>query len=247
MISAVILTKNEEKNIQACLETLSWCDEILVIDDNSTDRTVEIAKKKGATVFVHALAHDFSAQRNFGLQKAKEDWVIFVDADERISSGLWYEIMASINNPIGGFAGFYLKRRDYMWGKELLHGETGNIQLLRIAKKDAGKWEGQVHEQWKTKGKTMVLKNTLSHYPHQTVKEFLQEINYYSDLRSQELFAQKVKVSWVWIIVFPKAKFVVNYIFKGGFLDGIQGLVFALMMSFHSFLVRGKLWFLWNK
>lgn len=247
MISAVVLTKNEEKNIAACLETLSWCDEVIVIDDISTDKTVQIAKKMGATVYEHALAHDFSAQRNFGLQKAKEDWVLFVDADERISSALWYEIMASINNPIGGYVGFYLKRRDIMWGKELQHGETGNIKLLRIAKKDAGVWEGQVHERWKIKGKTMVLKNILTHYPHQTVKEFLQEINYYTDLRSKELYAQKVRTSWVWIIFYSKAKFVYNYIVKLGFLDGLQGLVFALMMSFHSFLVRSKLWLLWEK
>src|SRR5687767_12381044 len=99
MISVVIITKNEEKNIEECLSSVSWCDEIIVIDDNSDDKTAEIAKNKGAKVITHALNNDFSAQRNFGLSVAKGDYVLFVDADERISPALWYEIMAITNDP----------------------------------------------------------------------------------------------------------------------------------------------------
>lgn len=247
MISAVVLTKNEEKNIKACLETLSWCDEILVIDDNSEDKTIEIVKKTGAKVFIRLLNNNFAAQRNFGLEKAKGDWVLFIDADERVSSALWYEIMATINTPFDNYSGFYLKRRDVMWGKELRHGETGNIKLLRLARKDAGKWQGRVHEVWKIKGKTATLNNPLSHFPHQSVAEFLREINHYTDIRANELFEKKIAVYWWEILLYPKAKFLFNYIFRGGFLDGLQGLVFALMMSFHSFLVRSKLWLLRQK
>jgi glycosyltransferase involved in cell wall biosynthesis len=247
MISAVILTKNEEKNIAECLQSLSWCDEILVIDDNSTDKTIALAKKLGATVLTHSLPHDFSAQRNFGLQKAKNEWVLFIDADERVSSALWYEIMASINEPQQLYTGFYFKRVDVIWGKTLSHGELSNLKLLRLAKKDAGRWEGSVHERWKITGKTTVLQNTLLHYPHQTVEEFLREINYYTDLQAKDLYSKKTRVSWWSIIVYPKAKFVVNYFCKAGFLDGMPGLVFALIMSFHSFLTRGKLWLLYQK
>src|ERR1700722_13133913 len=100
MISAVILTKNEEKNIGACLDSTSWCDEKIVIDDHSTDKTVEIAKKRGATVISHSMQNDFSGQRNFGLEKAKGDWVFFIDADERVSSALWYEIMQHTSESI---------------------------------------------------------------------------------------------------------------------------------------------------
>ncbi len=247
MISVVILTKNEEKNIEKCLENLSWCDETIVIDDDSEDKTVEIARKKGAKVYIHSLQNNFASQRNFGLEKAKGDWVLFIDADERISQALWYEIMAKTNAPFSPYAGYYIKRTDTMWGKQLRYGETGNIKLLRLAKKDAGKWEGTVHEVWKVKGKIDTLQNSLMHFPHQTIREFLQEINYYSDLRSLELRQKKIAVSWLTIVLYPKAKFVLNYIFKRGFLDGLPGLVFALIMSFHSFLVRGKLWLLWQK
>jgi glycosyltransferase involved in cell wall biosynthesis len=247
MVSAVILTKNEEDNIKECLSNLSWCEEIIVIDDNSTDKTIEIAKKTKAKVFSHALNRSFSEQRNFGLEKAKGDWILFIDADERVSSALWYEIMAITNDPISKHQGYYLKRKDILWGKELAHGETGDIRILRLAKKNAGRWEGYVHEVWKIKGNTPTLQNPLIHYPHQTVKDFLAEINHYSDLRAQELFKKKIRTTKWAIVLYPCAKFFLNYVAKLGFLDGIPGLVFTFMMSFHSFLVRGKLWLLWEK
>src|SRR5579862_8388057 len=169
MISAVILTKNEEKNIEACLDSVSWCDEKIVIDDHSTDKTVELAKKKGAKVFNRIMANNFSDQRNFGLEKAQGDWILFIDADERVSSPLWYEIMQHTSESRGDYNGYYIKRQDTIWGKILKHGEVGNIVILRLAKKGVGKWEGKVHEVWKVQGKTQLLKNSLDHYPHPTV------------------------------------------------------------------------------
>lgn len=134
-----------------------------------------------------------------------------------------------------------------MWGKELRHGETGNIKLLRLAKKDTGRWEGKVHEEWKVKGEIGTLKNGIEHYPHKTIAEFLKEINYYTDLRSKELYEKRVKANFFSIIIYPKVKFFQNYILKLGILDGMEGLIFAILMSFHSFMVRGKLWLLWDK
>ena len=130
MISAIILTKNEEKNIVDCLKSLSFCDEIVVIDDNSTDETVLLAKKHGAQVFVHELSGDFSQQRNFSLTKVTGDWVLFIDADERVSQDLQKEISrrTSLETAIEGY---YVKRFDYLWGKLLSHGEIGTLRLLR--------------------------------------------------------------------------------------------------------------------
>lgn len=247
MISAVILTKNEEGNIADCLESLKWCDEIIVIDDNSEDETSELAKKMGASVYLHSLNNDFSQQRNFGLSKAKNDWVLFVDADERVTEALASEIKNQILKIKNNYNGFYIKRKDFIWGRELKHGETGNIKLLRLAKKGAGKWEGKVHEEWKVQGKIGQLNNPLLHYSHQSMTDFLKEINFYTDIRARELYEKGVKVNFFSIIVYPKAKFFVNYFFKLGFLDGIPGFIFALVMSFHSFLARGKLWLIWQE
>ncbi|MCL4353574.1 glycosyltransferase family 2 protein [Patescibacteria group bacterium] len=249
MISAVVLTKNEEKNIVDCFETLLWCDEIVVIDDYSKDRTIEIIQNQESRIKIYRrhLAGDFSAQRNFGLDKARGDWIIFVDADERVPSSLREEIVQLAANPISRFDGFYIQRRDFMWGRQLRHGETGNIKLLRLAKKNAGRWEGKVHEEWRIRGRIGRLENPLLHYPHQTISEFLKEINFYTDLRSQELYTIGIHGYWLSVIFYPLGKFFLNYFFKMGFLDGLPGFVFSVFMSFHSFLVRGKLWTIYHK
>lgn len=249
-ITVVILTKSEKHNILECLKSVFWCDEIIVIDDNSSDKTLELVKEfkhKDLKVSTHPLENDFSKQRNFGLEKAKGEWVLFVDADERVSESLSSEIKNQKSKAKNNFDGFYLKRTDYMWGKELKHGETGNIKLLRLAKKGSGVWEGKVHEEWKVKGDVGELKNYLVHYPHKSLEEFLKEINFYTDLRSQELYNRGERVNFLSIIIYPLGKFIQNYFIKLGILDGMEGLIFAITMSFHSFLVRGKLWTLWDK
>ena len=247
MISVIILTKNEEENILDCLETVAWADEIIILDDNSEDRTVEIAenlKLKNLKILTRALEEDFSKQRNFALSYATSEWVLFIDADERVAPELRREINDFIieekDKPV--FNGMFLKRKDVMWGKLLKLGETGNIKLLRLARKKSGVWYGKVHERWLVEGETDTFQNLLVHYPHQTISEFLREINFYTTLRAKELLEKGEKSSIFKIIFYPKAKFLQNYIFRLGFLDGIEGLVQAILMSFHSFLVRAKLW-----
>lgn len=246
MISAIIITKNEEKNIEDCLQSVKWCDEIIVVDDYSEDKTAQIAKNSGAKVFLHNLDGNFSKQRNFGLENASCDWVLFIDADERVSEALAFEISSATVNSLA-VNGYFVKRNDFIWGKILKHGESADIKLLRLARTDSGKWIGSVHERWEVKGDTRKLNNPLIHYPHQTTDEFLKEINFYSTLRANELYSQSKKSSWFSIIVYPIGKFFTNYIQKMGVLDGIHGFVFAMIMTLHSFLVRSKLWLLWQK
>ncbi len=249
MISAIVLTKNEENNIIDCLDSISWCDEIIVIDDISKDRTLEVIRNFNPRVKIYQrnLQNDFSAQRNFGLSKAKGDWILFIDADERLSNGLKGEIQDFLEIKNKNNKGFYLYRKDVLWGKQLNHGEAGSIKLLRFGKKDTGEWKGKVHEVWDIKENLGNFKMPLYHFPHQNIEEFIREINYYTDLRSKELFDRGESVSFIKIVLYPLIKFKVNYFLRLGFLDGVEGLVFALMMSFHSFLVRSKLWLLWQK
>ncbi|MEX2013160.1 MAG: glycosyltransferase family 2 protein [Candidatus Levyibacteriota bacterium] len=247
MITVVVLTHNEEKNIADCLESIKWCDQIIVIDDESQDRTVDIAEKEKVEVIKAPLNGNFSKQRNLGLEHAKNDWVLYIDADERVTDSLRYEIQSVMSDPMASFNGHLVKRKDVMWGRQLSHGETGNASFLRLAKKDAGRWEGAVHEKWKIKGRIGKLNNSLFHFPHPTIAQFLKEVNLYTDIRSRELYEGKVRANFFSIIFHTKAKFFQNYFFKKGFLDGVPGLISAVLMSFHSFLVRGKLWFLWQK
>lgn len=251
MISIVILTKNEEKNIVDCLESVIWADEIIIVDDNSEDRTVEIVKNinnKKIKIYKHSLNDDFSEQRNYGLSKTSKKWVMFVDADERVSIQLKEEINAIIiNRENSNTKGYIIKRKDILWGKLLKHGETGNISFLRLSQRDAGIWIGTVHEKWNVTGRVSYLDSSLFHYPHPIVNEFLREINFYSTIRAGELLGKAVKVSITDILSYPIGKFIYNFFIRLGFLDGAEGLIFALIMSFYSFLVRGKLWLLYQQ
>jgi glycosyltransferase involved in cell wall biosynthesis len=244
VISAIVLSHNDEGSIARTIKSLTWCDETVVIDDFSTDKTVDISKKYKAIVYQRHLHDDFAAQRNFGLTKATGEWVLFVDSDEVVSEYLAKEIQKSLKIDC---AGFYLKRRDWLFGKQLRHGETGRVRLLRLAKKNSGTWERTVHELWHVKGVIGELSRLLDHFPHPDVAQFIDEINRYSTINARYLYAQNVKVAWWHVIAYPCAKFFTDYIWYLGFLDGMAGAVVALMMSFHSFLTRAKLWLLWHK
>lgn len=241
-LTTIVLTKNAAATIEQCLQSLSWSDEILVVDDGSTDATTALAKKMDARVISRSLKGDFASQRNFALEHAKGDWILYVDSDEVVSRGLASEIAVKIKHQEVRYNGYYIKRQDIVWGKKVRFGENGAMWLLRLAKKDMGVWKGKVHEVWKVEGNIGKLENVLYHYPHPTLTEFLQEINNYTTIRAQELYGKGVRVHWWDIILYPKAKFLQNYLLKKGFRDGTIGLVLALCMSLHSFLVRSKVW-----
>lgn len=242
MLSAVVLTRNESKNLGKCLASLSFCDEIIVIDDNSSDSTLRIAQKFNAKIFKRKLAGDFASQRNYGESKAKGQWLLFVDADEVITSKLADSIKKALSADIDGY---YLRRRDFFWGRELKFGETRRVRnggLLRLIKKNSGSWMGNVHEVFHTVKETGRLDGFLDHYPHPTLREFIADINAYSTLRARELYNKGKGTNAIEIIFLPVFKFIYNYIINLGFLDGVPGFTYSFMMSLHSFLVRSKLY-----
>ena len=248
MVSAVVLTHNSADTLDRTLASLTWCGEIVVVDDGSTDDSVAIAEKSGAKIFRRALHGDFATQRNFGLSKARGEWVLFLDHDEEVSDALQKEIREVTDRKAAAqtYDAFLLRRKDFFLGKWLNHGETSRVKLLRLAKKDAGRWVRPVHEVWQVDGDTGELRESLLHRPHPTVAHFLDEVNWYSTLNATCLFAEGVRVRAWEIAGYPLAKFMLNYYIRLGFLDGMPGTVFALMMSFHSFLTRAKLWQLWD-
>lgn len=245
MISAVVLSKNGEKKIKDCLAGLQWCDEILVIDDNSTDKTAQAAQKLGAKVFRHPLGSDFAQQRNFALRQVQGDWILFIDDDERVGPELAAEIQVRLKKE-PQVAGFYFKRIDFFAGHWLKHGEIDGIRLLRLARKDAGQWQREVDETWQVAGPTATFKLPLKHYSHPDLTEFFTSINERTTLNAHAFYREGQTVGWLeWLK--PGVKFCRNYFCRLGFLDGAPGFVFAVLMSLHSFLVRGKLYLLWRR
>src|SRR5687767_1556305 len=228
-LSAIVLTKNNQTNLKKTLNSLSFADELIVIDDYSTDNTTEIASKKKAKIYKSHLNNDWSAQRNIGLTKATSDWVLFLDSDEIVSNSLKKEIKKAIKTNKN--QGFYLKRTDIFLGKKLEFGETANVKLLRLAKKNSGHFVNKVHEIWKIKGKVATLKEPLLHNRDLNLTDFIERVNRYSDINTNSKFNYLDLLK-------PILKFLYNYFFLLGFLDGFRGLAMAYLMSLHSLSVR---------
>ena len=241
-ISAIILTKNEEIKIEDTIKSLLFCDEIIVVDDESSDETVKKAKHAGAIVFNHAKNKEFAGQRNWAMKQAKNEWVLFIDADEDVSENMKNEIIKLL--PEENVSAYKIPRRDFFWNTELKFGETRKVRtegIIRLMRKGSGVWIGAVHETFVTAGQINKLHTYINHHSHESISSFIEDINTYSTLRAIELAQQGRKVSTFELILFPTGKFIYTYLFLGGFIDGPAGFVYSFLMSFHSFLVRAKL------
>lgn len=239
-LSIIILTHNSNNTLESAIKSSLFADEIIIVDDYSTDDTINLAKKYPARVISHQLNQNFAAQRNFALNQAKSDWILFLDSDETIPAKLQKEIISTLkSNPSQN--GFYLKRTDFFLRRPLKHGETGNIKLLRLARRHAGKWHRPVHEVWKIKPPLGNLKNPLTHHPHPNLEAFFSSINHYTTIEASHR-STPYPLIFIQAIIFPLAKFLYNYFFRLGFLDGIPGFINAYFMSLHSLIVRVKLY-----
>lgn len=241
-----ILAKNEEKNIETCIKSFAdVTDDILVLDDDSADATVPLAQATGARVAKAPKTISFAARRNECLRLAKYDWVLFIDADERPGKNLiaWL----SSFEPKGNIAAYRISRVDHFWNTDLKRGEVASAYsggIKRLIDRKFAKFEGIVHEDAKLSQGFRDEKSggVLIHYPHETVSEFIRDINYYSTLRADELLYKKSVPRIIFeMIVYPPSKFWYTYLIKCGFLDGAAGFAYSFLMAFHSFLVRAKL------
>lgn len=244
-LTAIILAKNEEEKIARAVESVSFCKHVIVADDSSTDHTVPNAQDRHAEILRLPETDDFSQKRSYVLEKSPTDWVLFIDADEVVTAELADEIRDELKKNKSGITAYNLKRRDFWWGRELRYGETLKARtngICRLINRNNGKWNGSVHEVWVTEGKTGSLRNYLNHYPHPSLKEFVTDINTYSTRRARELHDQghRFRAFELWCL--PLFKFVLTYVVYLGFLDGAAGFGYSFLMSFHSFLVRAKLY-----
>jgi len=251
-ISLLLLTKNEQENLMkwgSWIHELSCVNEIIVIDDESTDNTVKILKsfsssKLSITIFTRKLNNNFSDQRNFGVSKCHNDWILFLDADEIPTP----ETINYLNNlsPINGH-NYSFKRNILYLGRTLSHGQCLHDKPIKLFNKNEGKFINPVHEIWQSTATTIYSSQIILHYSIKNLSSFLEKINLYSTIRAQQLFTQKKKTNLCEIIFYPKFKFINLYFLKLGFLDGVAGLILSLSLSFNSFLVRSKLWHLSQK
>lgn len=268
-VTVFILTHNEEANIQACLQNLQWAGEVLVLDAESTDQTVGMARRWGAKVHSHAF-EGYWKQRNWGLDNLSfaYPWVLVLDADERITPALAAEITAAINNSGNPFAGYYLDRRFYFMGKWLKHGSLSPNWILRLFQRERGRFEERpFNEHLILQGQSGYLKSPLHHIDLRPLSTWIAKHNRYADLQAEEYLGDREgrypaslpptlsgssvqRKRWVrlrlWnrlpLLLRPFFYFLWNYFFKGGILDGKAGFIYHVLWSFwFPFLVDVKI------
>jgi glycosyltransferase involved in cell wall biosynthesis len=241
-ITATVITLNEARNIEAALRSLSWADQIVVIDSCSTDATVELAHQYADLVLVNSWP-GYAAQKNFAAEQAKHDWIFNLDADERVSPELANEIEALKNGPDPRASGFEMPRLCFYQGRWIRHSGWYPDFKLRLYDRRAASWKGDfVHESVSVRGETARLRGDLLHYTADSASEHHLRMDRYTTLAALEALSQSKSVTAASILLSPPVAFIKSYIFKLGFLDGVPGVAIARFASHYVFLKKLKIW-----
>ena len=238
-LSVAVVALNEEERLRACLESVVWADELVVVDAGSSDKTVAIAREFTDRVLFRAW-DGYGAQKNFALGQCHGDWVLSLDADERVPDALREEIQVTLQ---GGRpeVGFYLPRRNMLQGRWVRHGGFYPDWQLRLFRRGRGAFvERAVHESVRVDGPTGRLGAPLVHESYRSIGDAVVRLNRYSDLAAGELFLAGHGGSLVDLLVRPVWRFVSMYVLRGGFLDGWRGLVLAGLHAHYVFLRAAK-------
>lgn len=240
-LSVVIIAKNEQDLIKNCLESVKWADELIVIDNNSTDNTAEVAKKTGARVVKYE-SEDFDKTRNKGMEEAKGEWVLYVDADERVLKDLKEEILETIAGT--PFSALAISRKNIIFGQVVNYGPYKNDWVIRLFKKsDFETWVGKVHEYGKFKGELGYSKNSMLHLTHRDVDHFVAKAMEWSKIDAKlRLDAGHPKMTaWRFIRIFKTETFN-QLVVRRGLFGGTVGVIDGLLQVFSFLITYVRLW-----
>jgi len=235
-LSVLILTNRSDDRFIRALASVQFAHEVLIFDNDSQNDWVSLSKNYNFKVIpTGGIITDFAQVRNQALEYAQHNWVLFLDSDEILESNAAELIDKIIKDNL--YEGVLIKRSDIFLGKKLRYGEAGTTYLVRLARKRQLQFFGPVHEEAIIPGSVGQSQLEILHYSHHSVAEFLSDVGNYSRLAARGR-RTSLSVTVLELILFPTAKFLVNYFLKFGFLDGWRGLVYAVMMSLHSLFVR---------
>jgi len=255
-ITAAIITKNEEKNLPGALDALKWVDEMLVVDTGSTDKTIEVAKKAGARVVISRTKNNYSAWRNKALKEAGGDWILYVDADERVTPELKKEILSLITvhpeklrHGAGGtlYTTYAIPRKNIILGKRFRHsGQWPDYQKRLFLRKSLKSWEGDIHEQPVLKSANRLigkLKSPLLHLKHDNFHDMVAKTNIWSEIEARLMYeAGHPKMNVPRFLTAMAREFWLRMIRQKAFLDGPKGVMYAMYQVFSKFVSYAKLW-----
>jgi glycosyltransferase involved in cell wall biosynthesis len=244
-ISVVITTWNSEKTIARALTSVSWADEIIIVDGQSTDRTAAIARKFTKHIILRPNDPMLNVNKNFGFTQATGDWILSLDADEEITPVLAKEIKRRTNDGRNnGIVGYWITRKNILFGKWITHGIWWPDPQLRLFRRGRGRFpEKHVHEYIAVEGKCETLDEPMVHYNYATISQFIHKMDtLYTPSEVAKLQASGYKVAWYDAVRFPVSDFAKLYFAQSGYKDGLHGLVLALLQAMYSLTVFAKLW-----
>jgi glycosyltransferase involved in cell wall biosynthesis len=245
-LTVTVITKNEATNVDACLASVAWADEVLVVDCGSTDGTADLARARGARVVVRDWP-GYSAQKNFAATEATHDWILSVDADERVTPALAQEIRALLAAPGGPpLGGYRIPRVTWHLGRWIRTTDWYPDSQLRLYDRRRARWKSKrVHESVEldaTNAGPGQLQHELEHYAYRDISHHLETMNRYTTLAAEEMHAAGRRAGLVDLVAHPLAAFLRNYVLRRGFTDGAAGFVISSMNAHYVFLKFAKLW-----
>lgn len=241
-LTVIVPTFNEGENLQACLESVAWADEIMVVDSGSTDATLEIARRFTDRILEHEYINS-ATQKNWAIPKATHSWVMIVDADERVTPGLKKEIQKVLEAP--KYHGYSIGRLNHFLGHPLHHGgwspkEDRNVRLFM---RDKGRYEDkEVHADVVVKGSVGHLEHPLVHHSYKSLDQYFKKMDRYTRWAAMDIVKRGKPVRWYHITLRPLGDFIRLYFMKLGFLDGFPGLIIALLSAYYVMVKYSRAW-----
>lgn len=237
-LSAAVITKNEEGLLPSCLQSLAFADETVVVDSGSSDKTVEIARGFGCRVYVEKWK-GFGPQKQSALEKCSNDWVLVIDADERVPDETQKAIEEVLKSPDAGAYSF--RRKNFLHGKWIRHSDWWPDRQVRLVRKSGGRFTGTIHEKWLAEGKIKALDSHIEHRSFTDYSDMLDTLDSYSTELALKLYENGKRANSLSPVLHGMAIFIKTYILKRGFLDGFDGLVISLNKGMGSFFKYAKL------
>ena len=237
-LSVFVITWNEEKNIERCLRSVRWADEIVVVDSHSTDRTIEISKKYTDKIFSRPFTH-YADQKNFGLSCTRGDWILSLDADEEVAEALKEEILSVIQeeNPCEGY---HIPRRSIIFNRLFRYSGTQDDRPIRLFKKGKARYEQPIHEVVKIEGTEGILANPLRHDTCNSVQKYLDRFNRYTKMEAEFLGEKRHRFSWIDVTAKPFLQFLRLFLWRQGFRDGWEGFLFCFLSAAYVLVKYAK-------